>query len=257
MRGVQAEYWPIGPSTGPKASSILQPHVEADLSQLYFGESIFATLGPSQVRVHIARGGYTGEDGFEISIPESESVALTKLLLEGGGSSSGGGGGEVQLVGLAARDSLRLEAGMCLYGHDLSEDVGPVEAGLTWVVGADRQTGDAPSSTSFIGAEPTLAAIKAKAPKQRRVGLLVESGPVAREGTPIFAPGEGEKQIGRITSGIPSPTLKQNIAMAYIDTGKHKLGTELEVKLRGKMRKAQVVRMTFVPNNYYRRPKNA
>lgn len=110
---------------GPSAAEALQAHLpDVDLSKLYFGQSLITSL--NNIDVHIARGGYTGEDGFEISIPSDKSIEITELLLKNS---------QVELVGLAARDSLRLEAGMCLYGHDLSEDVGAVEAGLTWVVG--------------------------------------------------------------------------------------------------------------------------
>lgn len=111
--------------SGPSAAEALQAHLpDVDLSKLYFGQSLITSL--NNIEVHIARGGYTGEDGFEISIPSDNSIEITELLLNNS---------QVELVGLAARDSLRLEAGMCLYGHDLSEDVGAVEAGLTWVIG--------------------------------------------------------------------------------------------------------------------------
>ena len=232
---------------GPKAAEALKHHVSMDLSKLYFGESLFTTMGPDDVRVHIARGGYTGEDGFEISIPEEDSIAITELLLSEKSVVN------VQLVGLAARDSLRLEAGMCLYGHDLSEDVGPLEAGLTWVVGEDRR-----SKADFIGARPALDAMTTKAQTVRRVGIVVEKGSPAREGSLIYAGGAGDKSepIGKVTSGIPSPSLKQNIAMGYVKFGHHKAGTELDIKVRG-IRKAQVTRMPFVRNNYYRRPKGA
>jgi aminomethyltransferase len=121
---------------GPASAEALQPHISSgiDLSHLYFGQSIFTTFGPEYVRVHIARGGYTGEDGFEISIPGDKSADVAKALMDGN-PQTGEGGGLTEPVGLAARDSLRLEAGMCLYGHDLSEDVNPLEAGLTWVIG--------------------------------------------------------------------------------------------------------------------------
>lgn len=222
---------------------------DVDLSKLYFGQSIFADLKlPSSetVKVHIARGGYTGEDGFEISIPTAQSIPVGKALLEGKEN--------VQLVGLAARDSLRLEAGMCLYGHDLSEDVNVFQASLAWVVGEDRRAG---SRASFIGAQPTIDALTAKRSATKRVGLLIEPGLTAREGTDIYEAGSGTdaQPVGKITSGIPSPTLKQNIAMAYVNWGKHKIGTELEVRLRGKTRKAQVAKMPFVKPNYYRAPK--
>lgn len=231
---------------------MLQSLIEdgVDLSKLYFGRSIFANLNlpgsGQQVRVHIARGGYTGEDGFEISVDEASSIPVAKALLDGPEP--------VRLIGLAARDSLRLEAGMCLYGNDLTEDVGPFEASLAWVVGSDRRSG---SKASFIGAKPTLEAIASKKSPTKRVGLLIEAGPSAREGTRVYAKGSGESDepIGSISSGIPSPTLKQNIAMAYVKWGHHKIGTELEVRLRNKTKQAKVVSMPFVPSNYHRAPK--
>lgn len=285
---------------GPKSANVLQKHLPAsvNLDKLYFGHSIFTTFGPNKVNVHIARGGYTGEDGFEISVPGEESISVTKLLLgDANQVDTETGQPLATLVGLAARDSLRLEAGMCLYGHDLSEDVGPLEGGLTWVIGESagfvrgilphvnlkeksllNQTTLKPSECTlppfvspsytiscfsgesrradgtFIGAKPVLDAMASKARTQRRVGFLIEPGMVAREGSPIFVPGQSE-QIGTITSGIPSPTLKQNIGMGYVQFGHHKIGTELAVKLCGKERKAKVTRMPFVKNNYHREPK--
>ncbi|KAK9894974.1 glycine cleavage system T protein [Cystobasidium minutum MCA 4210] len=240
---------------GPASEEALQPHISSgiDLSHLYFGQSIFTTFGPEYIRVHIARGGYTGEDGFEISIPGDKSIDVAKALIEGH-PQSGKGAGLVEPVGLAARDSLRLEAGMCLYGHDLSEDVNPLEAGLTWIIGEDRR-----QNATFLGAAKALEAMALKAKTVRRVGMIVEKGSPAREGTPIYAEGasENDEPIGKVTSGIPSPTLKQNIAMGYVKFGYQKSGTNLQVKLRGKMKKATVTKMPFVKPNYYRQPKDA
>lgn len=220
---------------GPKSVEVLSQHApDMDFSKLTFGKSIYATIA-GVPNCHIARGGYTGEDGFEISIPPSETVKVTDALLK---TSS------VAMAGLAARDSLRLEAGMCLYGHDLDETVGPAEAGLTWVVGKDRR-----ASGDFIGAERVLREIK-EGPKRRRVGLVVEGAP-AREGTQVFLPSSNEA-IGAITSGIPSPTMGKNIAMAYVTNGNHKKGTQLEVQVRGKRRLAEVTKMPFVENKFFR-----
>ncbi|CAO1619789.1 unnamed protein product [Parajaminaea phylloscopi] len=220
---------------GPKAAEVLAKHTNADLSKLTFGKSVYATVaGVSDC--HIARGGYTGEDGFEISIAPEKAVEVTAALV---------GTAPTKLAGLAARDSLRLEAGMCLYGHDLDETTGPSEAGLTWVVGKDRR-----ESADFIGAERVLKQIK-EGPQRRRVGLLVDGAP-AREGAKLFAIDSSPEQIGVVTSGIPSPSLGKNIAMAYVANGLHKRGTELEVEVRGRRSRAVVEKMPFVENKFYR-----
>ncbi|KAF7795031.1 hypothetical protein EIP86_006175 [Pleurotus ostreatoroseus] len=229
--------WGLVALQGPKAAEVLQGVVgEADLSKLTFGQSAYlpVEIGGEKVKVHVARGGYTGEDGFEISIPPEHTVAFTTRLTHE----------PVQLTGLGARDSLRLEAGMCLYGQDLDESTTPVEAGLSWVIGKRRrENGD------FIGAEKVLAQLAGKPPR-RRIGLTVEGAP-ARQGAKIFAPG-GSEQIGVVTSGIPSPTLGKNIAMGYVPDGWHKKGTEVEVEVRSKLRKAVRVPLPFVPAKYYR-----
>ncbi|TDL26486.1 glycine cleavage system T protein [Rickenella mellea] len=226
--------WGLVALQGPESSTHLQTLTPFPLKQLTFGKSAYVPL--AGFNVHVARGGYTGEDGFEISIPPSQTTALTTLLARA----------PVQLTGLGARDSLRLEAGMCLYGHDLDEETGVVEAGLTWVVGKDRR-----EKWDFIGADFVREHLENGAPR-RRVGLIVEGAP-AREGAKIFAPSNDE-QIGKITSGIPSPTLGKNIAMGYVQTrgGWHKKGTEVEVEVRGRRRRAVVSPMPFVKTGYWR-----
>ncbi|CAG7846960.1 Aminomethyltransferase, mitochondrial; AltName: Full=Glycine cleavage system T protein; Short=GCVT; AltName: Full=Glycine decarboxylase complex subunit T; Flags: Precursor [Serendipita indica DSM 11827] len=236
------EDWGLVALQGPKSADYLQGFVDTydgkqyDLKQLTFGKSAWLSIGG--VKVHVARGGYTGEDGFEISLPPSETVAWTRKLYKF----------PVQLAGLAARDSLRLEAGLCLYGNDLDESTSPVEAGLTWVIGKNRRTpGD--DKASFIGADAVISQIE-KGVSRKRVGFLVE-GPPAREHAPLFAPSSSE-QIGEVTSGIPSPSTGKNIAMGYIATKYSKRDTEVEVEVRGKRRKAKVTKMPFVPTNYWR-----
>ncbi|KAF5362465.1 hypothetical protein D9756_002081 [Leucocoprinus leucothites] len=184
--------------------------------------------------LHVARGGYTGEDGFEISIPPSQTVEVAKLLSKA----------PVQLTGLGARDSLRLEAGMCLYGNDLDEDTTPVEAGLSWVIGKDRK-----ENGTFIGAEGVRKHLK-EGPPRRRVGLTVEGAP-ARQHAKIFDPNTSDI-LGSVTSGIPSPTLGKNIAMGYVKNGWHKKGTQVEVEVRNKRQKAVLTPMPFVKTNYWR-----
>ncbi|KAI3626725.1 aminomethyltransferase [Malassezia furfur] len=225
---------------GPSSAAVLAKLLPADfdLSKLTFGQSAFVDLqlpNHDPVHVHVARGGYTGEDGFEISIPPADTVAVAEALLADA---------EVELAGLAARDSLRLEAGMCLYGHDLDPSVSPVEGALAWTVGKDRrEAGD------FLGAERVLRELK-EGPPRRRVGLIVE-GPPAREGAKVYAE-DGTTEIGRVTSGIPSPTLGQNIAMALVKNGHHTRGSTVLVEVRNKKHDAIVTRMPFVPNKFYR-----
>lgn len=236
-----------GPLSEDILSSVLVEPEETKLRELYFGQSKFIKVkllsGEASSLLLVSRGGYTGEDGFEISIPPTEAVAVTEALLQSATEE------KLQLAGLGARDSLRLEAGMCLYGHDLDDTTTPVEAALSWVIGKDRRT-----SGGFHGAEVILRQLTPKSKggsgvERRRIGLIVEGAP-AREGADIVDE-KGEK-IGIVTSGCPSPTLGKNIAMGYIKDGFHKSGTNVEVVIRGKKRKAQVTKMPFVPSKYWK-----
>lgn len=239
---------------GPQAAEVLTEVLasDLDLDRLYFGSAAWADLklagGGTVSSVLVSRGGYTGEDGFELSFrnasrPARETTpAAVEALLQAGGPQ------RLQLAGLGARDSLRLEAGMCLYGHDLDDSTTPVEAGLSWVVGRDRR-----ASGGFHGAEVIIPQLTAKSKggrgvERRRVGLLVEGAP-AREGAAVEKEGQ---PVGRLTSGGPSPTLGRNIAMGYLADGLHKAGTELEVVVRGRRRKAVVTKMPFVAPNYHK-----
>lgn len=139
---------------------------------------------------------------------------------------------------------------MCLYGHDLNDDTTPVEAGLSWVIHKDRR-----AAGGFNGAETILPQLRPKKeggdpPKQRRVGLMVDGAP-AREGAEILTEGGGDV-VGKVTSGCPSPTLGRNIAMGYVRTPLHKAGTALEIRVRGKARRAEVVKMPFVKSRYWK-----
>lgn len=246
---------------GPLAVSVLQPLIntsastaETDLSTLYFGQcrELHLTLPDGSASAEpllISRTGYTGEDGFEISIPTSASKTLpqqvVELLLTDKNS--------VRLAGLAARDSLRLEAGMCLYGHDISTAQTPPDAALGWVVGRDRRD---PATATFHGASVILPQLASpKTLKQRRVGLTVEKGSPAREGAKVvdLSDPANPVQVGVVTSGLPSPSLGgTNIAMAYVKNGLHKKGTELGVQVRNKVRKATVVGMPWVESKFHR-----
>lgn len=235
---------------GPLAAQILEPLLvdlhEDKLESLLFGQCKYLKLklpsGFASSPVLVSRGGYTGEDGFEISIPAAETEAFVDFLLITAGPE------KVRFAGLGARDSLRLEAGMCLYGHDLDETTTPVEAGLSWVIGKDRRV-----TGGFNGSEIILQQLKPKKDgggvERRRIGLIVEGAP-ARGGASI-TDAEGNS-IGRITSGCPSPTMRMNIAMGYVKSGYNKAGTEVVVTVRGKPRKAVVTKMPFVPSKYWK-----
>ncbi|KAJ1912956.1 hypothetical protein H4219_005403 [Mycoemilia scoparia] len=188
------------------------------------------------VKCHVARSGYTGEDGFELSIPSSDVVDLTRRLV---------GFKEVEFAGLGARDSLRLEAGLCLYGNDIDETTTPMEANLVWTVGKRRR-----QEGGFLGADIILPQIQAKGGNRRRVGLIVNGAP-ARAGSKILAE-DGVTELGAITSGVPSPSLGKNVAMGYVKKGYQKSGTSLKVKVRSRVQDAQVVKMPFTPAKYHK-----
>lgn len=253
---------------GPEAKDILRsflhhvmaPGTAPELDEVLFGQSIIVQVPAGEkvhatIPIHIARGGYTGEDGFEISIPPAPkgvltadapnpSTYITQLLLKLGGPE------KVQMAGLAARDSLRLEAGLCLYGHDLAEDITPPEAALSWVVAKRRR-----AEGGFPGAEVINAMLAKGGPKpeRRRVGLEISGGPPAREGVKIFSSAEGGEEIGKVTSGGPAISLGMKpIAMGYVKHGFEKAGTPLAVEIRGKMKEANVVKMPFVPTKYWK-----
>ena len=221
---------------GPKAHIALQTITDYPLDTIKFGNMAVATV-MGIPDVFISRGGYTGEDGFELSTPNPDStVALATRLLDNE---------SIKLSGLGARDILRLEAGLCLYGNDIDETTSPVEATLLWTVAKNRRTPGA-----FIGSERILQEIK-DGVSRKRVGLVVDGAP-ARGGSEIFSVEEPDKQIGIITSGAPSPTVGKNIAMGYIEFGKHKSGTEVIVKTRGRGRKGVVAKMPFIETKYFK-----
>ncbi|KAL7810552.1 hypothetical protein V8C44DRAFT_332517 [Trichoderma aethiopicum] len=242
---------------GPQAAEILSEVLATDinLKEFYFGNTVQAQLkladGSKTHPVLISRGGYTGEDGFEISFngklyPAAEStVKAVESLIKAAGPE------RLQMAGLGARDSLRLEAGMCLYGHDLDDTTTPVEAGLSWIIPPERR-----KAGGFHGAEVILPQLTPKSKggagvERRRVGFVVQGAP-AREGAEIQTK-DGDK-IGVITSGVPSPTLGKNIAMGYVKDGLHKAGTEVDVVVRGRKRPAVVTKMPFTPAKYWKAP---
>lgn len=176
--------------------------------------------------LYVSRLGYTGEDGFEISVPADQAAAMWDKLCAHD---------VVKPVGLAARDSLRLEMGYPLYGHDIDDATGPVEAGLSWVIGKDQR--------AFIGADAVRATL-AKAPARMRVGIVLKDKGIAREGAEIR--GHDDQVIGHLTSGGFSPTTKQSIAMGYVSADYAAVGRAIFVNVRGRNIAAEIAAMPFV-----------
>ncbi|RWS27932.1 aminomethyltransferase-like isoform X1 [Leptotrombidium deliense] len=226
---------------GPTAQKVLQKLVKYNVSEQYFMFSRLADVCGTQCR--ITRCGYTGEDGFEISIPNDKVVEVVETLLASTES-------KVSLAGLGARDSLRLEAGLCLYGNDIDENTTPVEAALTWTIGkARRQRAD------FKGASIILKQLKESPPTKKRVGLRAISGGAPARSKVKVIHHESKQEIGTVTSGCPSPSLKQNIAMAYVSTEASKIGTKVICEIRGKHHEYEVTKMPFIPSKYFMPPK--
>jgi aminomethyltransferase len=228
---------------GPGAATAIRKLLPAnfDLDRMPFMSGTATTLdGIDNCR--ITRCGYTGEDGFEIAMPAAYAVSIAQKLLQDP---------TVNPTGLGARDSLRLEAGLCLYGHDLNETINPVEGNLTWTMGA--KDGRRRTQQGFLGAEHMLTPDgKLKPVTRKRVGIIGMKAP-AREHAELYDE-TGEKQIGEVTSGTFSPCLKKPIAMGYVETAYQKAGTNIQVKIRNKLQPAQVTKMPFVPTRYYRVP---
>ena len=223
---------------GPEAETALArivPHV----TDMRFMDS--HRVDVDGVEWWISRSGYTGEDGFEISIPAeiAADVAAQLVAMD-----------EVALIGLGARDSLRLEAGLCLYGHDINAETSPVEGNIAWAIQGIRRTGGARAG-GFPGAERILAELENGADKLR-VGLLPQGRAPMREGTPLFATSDSTDQIGAITSGGFGPTVGAPIAMGYVPSDYSTDGTEIFAELRGKRLPVTVAPMPFRPSTYKR-----
>jgi len=215
---------------GPKAQAILQPMTTVDLEGVkyyHFGEG--TALGVPAI---VSRTGYTGEDGFEVFLPPDAAAPVWRALLERGR--------EAGLVpaGLGARDTLRLEARMCLYGNDIDETTTLVEAGLGWIVSVDPAKGDYPG-------RPVLEAQKRNGPPRKLVGFEVLGRGIARHGHPVHM---GDRVVGAVTSGTYAPYVKKNIGLCYLPAERSAVGTELEVDVRGRLLPARVV-----PTPFYKR----
>jgi len=232
------------------------PQAAATLARLSPGVErfVFMTGGAVQIGgipAFVTRSGYTGEDGFEISVKGSDAEALARLLLAQP---------EVQPIGLGARNSLRLEAGLCLYGNDIDETTTPVEASLNWAIQKVRRTGGARAG-GFPGADKVLAQLAAAASgtsgiadhdtlKRRRVGLVALERIPVRDGTPLQS-FEG-MAIGQVTSGLLGPTVDRPVAMGYVAAAYAEPGTRIQAVVRGKLVPMEVSTLPFLPARYHR-----
>lgn len=223
---------------GPRAGDVLA-RLDPAAALMRFMDVADLCLGG--VAVWASRSGYTGEDGFELSVPADQAQALAQILMENP---------DVALVGLGARDSLRLEAGLCLYGHDITTQTTPIEAGLGWAIQKTRRLGGARAG-GFPGADVILAQIENGAPRAR-VGLRPEGRAPMREGVVLFACDTGDAPIGQITSGGFGPSLGGPVAMGYVPREHATPGTRLWGELRGKRLPLTVVGLPFIPANFKR-----
>lgn len=221
---------------GPAAGAVMARLAPQTASMIFMQTAKVELVG---VECFISRSGYTGEDGFEISVPGDKAEELARLLLAQP---------EVAAIGLGARDSLRLEAGLCLYGHDMDTKTTPVEASLAWALSKSRRA-DGARPGGYLGAEIILRQL-AEGVARKRVGLLVKDRMPVREGAELVD-AEG-RVVGKVTSGGFGPTLGAPVAMGYVETKLVALGTVLSAIVRGKPVSVEVAKTPFVPQRYYR-----
>ncbi|SDI63432.1 glycine cleavage system aminomethyltransferase GcvT [Lutimaribacter saemankumensis] len=223
---------------GPMAEAVLAAHAPAVAGMRFMDVAVMEIDG---AECWISRSGYTGEDGYEISVPEGAADGFARKLLADD---------RVLPIGLGARDSLRLEAGLCLYGHDIDAGTTPVEAGLTWAIQKIRRPGGARPG-GYPGAD-RIAHDLDEGPARRRVGLRPEGRAPMREGVALFATEDGEDQIGKITSGGFGPTVGAPVAMGYVPAQFAEPGTRLWGEVRGKRLPVAVAPLPFTPANFKR-----
>ncbi len=221
---------------GPKAVDALRK-LNPDVAKLTFMTGMSALIAGAEC--FVTRSGYTGEDGFEISVPADQAVALARALLTLP---------EVKPAGLGARDTLRLEAGLCLYGHDINETTTPVEAGLTWAIQKVRRPGGARAG-GYPGASAIESQLASGAPIKRAGLLGLERVPVREGATIVDAQGH---KLGHVTSGTLSPSVNQPIAMAYLAANHALAHHEVYAEVRGKRQPMRVAAMPFAPHRYHR-----
>jgi len=223
---------------GPRAEAVLSALVP-DVRNMRFMD--VAVVDSDYGELWISRSGYTGEDGFEVSVANENAEALARALLAND---------EVEPIGLGARDSLRLEAGLCLYGHDIDSTTTPVEAALAWAIQKLRRNGGARAG-GFPGADVVLEQLESGA-SRRRVGLRPEGRAPMREGTELYAREEGGAPLGRVTSGAFGPTIGAPMSMGYVPSEMAETGTMLYGEVRGKRMPVKVAKMPFTPANFKR-----
>jgi len=223
---------------GPQAVTALS-RLLPGVAKLVFMTGMAATWEGADL--YITRSGYTGEDGFEISLPANAAEAFACALLAQP---------EVKPIGLGARNSLRLEAGLCLYGNDIDTTTTPVEANLNWAMQKVRRTGGARAG-GFAGADKVLAQLDGTQPAQRlRVGLVALERVPVREHVELH--NDAGQKVGEVTSGLLAPTADKPVALAYVKTQYAQVGTRLNAMVRGKAVPMEVSPLPFVPNRYYR-----
>ena len=220
---------------GPQAEAALARLVPEVAAMRFMDVAVLDWRGAA---LWISRSGYTGEDGFEISVPDPAALAFAQALLDQP---------EVMPVGLGARDSLRLEAGLCLYGHDIDATTSPVEAGLSWAIQKARRAGGA-SAGGFPGAARILAEL-ANGPARCRTGLKPETRAPMREGTMLF---DGDTPVGSVTSGGYGPSVAAPVAMGYLPAALAIPGTQLTGDVRGKRLPVVVAALPFFPTRFKR-----
>lgn len=222
---------------GPKAAAVLA-RLAPEVSDMVFMDAReIEILGEKCL---VSRSGYTGEDGYEISVSEGKAEELARALTDFE---------EVEWIGLGARDSLRLECGLCLYGHDLDTTTTPVEASLLWGIQKVRRT-DGERAGGFPGADIILEQIATKNVSRKRIGLVGQTKAPVREGAKLFDADDNE--IGIVTSGTAGPTAGKPVSMGYVKTEFAAVGTEVFAEVRGKKLAMTVEKMPFVPQRYYR-----
>jgi aminomethyltransferase len=231
MTNLHGEYALIA-IQGPRSVEWLQPYVEAELAPIKYYACTESRVKGTREPIVIARTGYTGEDGFELFLPSDEATGVWDLLLAENRERG------LEPCGLGARDVLRLEAGMALYGHELTEEITPLQAGLSWAIKFDKP--------AFTGKDALLAQ-RDSGDYARIVGLVMEGRVPARAGYPVLA---GGVRVGEIRSGSFGPTVQKNIATALVETSAAAEGTRLEVEVRGARHPAVVT-----PQQFYKRPK--
>lgn len=222
------------------------PRAEAVLAELWAGVSEMKFMDVREIPLHdilciVSRSGYSGEDGFEISVPAAKAQEVTKALLEHP---------DCEAIGLGARDSLRLEAGLCLYGNDIDTTTSPIEASLEWAIQKARRKGGAREG-GFPGAERILGELE-NGVKRRRVGLKPEGKAPVRGHAKLFADADGKTEIGEVTSGGFGPSVEGPVAMGYVPTQFSTPGTAVFAEVRGKYLPVSVAALPFITPTYKR-----